>query len=84
MLDKMEIEHGYLGGLVEHSKGKGGESGAAISRFLCDSLHLCRLRTEELIPVSKYWTYRSHVGDMDPVTLVVCRQQMLGLSLLLQ
>jgi hypothetical protein len=50
----METERGYLGGLVEHSEGKGGESDMAILRFLCGSPYLCRLRTEGLIPVSKY------------------------------
>jgi hypothetical protein len=32
-------------GSVKHSKGKGGESIVAISRFLCGSTHPCRLRT---------------------------------------
>jgi hypothetical protein len=54
MLDKIEIGQGQLGGPVEHSEGKGGESVVAISRFLCGSLRLCRLRTEGLIPVSKF------------------------------
>jgi hypothetical protein len=40
------------------------------------SRRLCRLRTDELALVSKYWTYRSHVGDMGPVSLVACCQQM--------
>jgi hypothetical protein len=39
---------------VEHLEGKYGESVVAILRFLCGSPGLCRLRTEELIPVSKY------------------------------
>jgi hypothetical protein len=39
---------------VEHSEGKGGKSDVAISRFLCDSPRLCRLRTEGLVPMSKY------------------------------
>jgi hypothetical protein len=39
---------------VEHSEGKGGESDMAIPRFLCGSPRLCRLRTEGLVPVSKY------------------------------
>jgi hypothetical protein len=51
---KMEIRRGYLGGSVEHSEGKGRESIVAISRFLCGSPHLCRLKTEGLVPVSKY------------------------------
>jgi hypothetical protein len=51
---KMEIERGHLGGSVEHSEGKGGESAVAILRFLCGSPRLCRLRTVGLVPVSKY------------------------------
>jgi hypothetical protein len=39
---------------VEHSEGKDGEIVVAILRFLCGSPRLCRLRTEELVPVSKY------------------------------
>jgi hypothetical protein len=62
MLVKMETGRGHLGGPVEHLEGNGGESVVAILRFLCGSPRLCRLRTEGLIPVSKYWTYRSHAG----------------------
>jgi hypothetical protein len=54
MLHKMETGRGHLGGPVEHSEGKGGESIVAILRFLCGSPRLCRLRTEGLVPVSKY------------------------------
>jgi hypothetical protein len=54
LLDKMKIGWGYLGGSVKHSEGKGGESVVAISRFLCGSSLLCRLRTDGLVPVSKY------------------------------
>jgi hypothetical protein len=54
MLDKMEIGWSILGGSVEHSEGKGGESVVAIPRFLCGSPQLCRLRTNGLIPMSKY------------------------------
>jgi hypothetical protein len=50
----METRRGHLGELVEHSEGKGGESVVAILRFLCGSPRLSRLRTEGLIPVSKY------------------------------
>jgi hypothetical protein len=50
----METERGHLGGSVEHSEGKCGESVVAILRFICGSPCLCRLRTEGLIPVSKY------------------------------
>jgi hypothetical protein len=34
-----------VGGSVEHSEVKGGESAVAILRFLCGSSHLCQLRT---------------------------------------
>jgi hypothetical protein len=51
---KMETGQGHLGGPVEHSEGKGGESAVAIPRFLCDSPRMCRLRTEGLVSVSKY------------------------------
>jgi hypothetical protein len=54
MLDKMETRRGHLGGSVEHSDGKGGESPMAIPRILCGSPRLCRLRTEGLVSVSKY------------------------------
>jgi hypothetical protein len=66
MVDKMETGQDHLGGLVEYSEGKGGESVVAILSFLCGSPHLCRLRTYGLIPRSKYWTYRSHVGVYRP------------------
>jgi hypothetical protein len=62
----MEIGWGHLGRPVEHLEGKGGESVVVILRFLCGSPCLCRLRTEWLIPVSKYWTYRSHAGVYEP------------------
>jgi hypothetical protein len=54
MLDKIETGRGHLGGSVEHSKGKHWESVVAILRFLCNSPRVCRLRTEGLVPVSKY------------------------------
>jgi hypothetical protein len=41
---------GQVGGSVEHSKGKGGESDVAILRFLCGSPRLCRLRTAPFWP----------------------------------
>jgi hypothetical protein len=50
----METERGHLEGPVEYLEGKGGESAVAISRFLCGSSRLCRLRTKGLVPVSKY------------------------------
>jgi hypothetical protein len=54
MLDKMETGQSHLGGPVEHSEGKGGESVVAILRFLCGSPRPCHLRNEGLIPMSKY------------------------------
>jgi hypothetical protein len=51
---KLETERSQLGGPVEHSEGKGGESALAILRFVCGSPRLCRLWTEGLVPVSKY------------------------------
>jgi hypothetical protein len=45
---------GPLGGSMEHSEGKDGESVVDILRFLCGSPRLCRLRTEGLVPESKY------------------------------
>jgi hypothetical protein len=68
----------HLGGSVGHSEGKGGESGVSILRFLCGSPRLCRLRTEGLVHMSKYWTYRSHAGDISLVNLVVCYRQIFG------
>jgi hypothetical protein len=62
----METGWGHLGWSVGHSEGKGGESVVAIPMFLCGSPHLCRLRIEGLVPVSRYWTYRLHVGDYEP------------------
>jgi hypothetical protein len=55
------------------------------SRRLQDcSPRLCRLRTDGLVTTSKCWTYRSHAGDMGPVSLVVWRQQRVALPPLLQ
>jgi hypothetical protein len=48
-------------------------SGYVASRHLQGySPHLCRLWTDGLAPASKYWTYRSHTGDMDPVSWSSC------------
>jgi hypothetical protein len=41
---------GQVGGSVEHSEGKGGESVVAIPKFLCCSPHPCRLRTMPFWP----------------------------------
>jgi hypothetical protein len=66
MLDKMETGWCHLGGSVEHSEEKGGENVVAILRFLCGSPRLCWLMIEGLVPVSKYWTYRSHADVYVP------------------
>jgi hypothetical protein len=68
---------GLISGSVEPSEGKAGESAVAIPRFSMWYPRLCRLRTEGLVPMSKYWMYRSHAGDMGPVSLVVSCQQKL-------
>jgi hypothetical protein len=65
----METEWGHLGGPVQHSEGKGWESVVPTLRFLCGSPHLCWLRTEGSIPMSKYWMYRSHAVDYGPSKL---------------
>jgi hypothetical protein len=78
MSDKMETRQSHLGGLVEHSEEEGRESVVAILMFLCCSPRMCRLRTEGLVPVNKYWMYHSHASDMGPVSLVVCCQKMFG------
>jgi hypothetical protein len=44
-----------------------GECDVASRHFQDCSPCLCRLRTDGLAPVSKYWTYRSHAGVMGPV-----------------
>jgi hypothetical protein len=69
MLDKMETRQGHLRGSMEHLEEKDGESDVAILSFLCGSPRLCRLRTGGLVPVSKYWTYRSHAGVYGPSKL---------------
>jgi hypothetical protein len=65
-LDKIETGRGHLGGSVEYSEGKGWESIVAILRFVYVSPHLCRLRTDGLVSVSKYWTCWSHTGIYGP------------------
>jgi hypothetical protein len=54
MLDKNRDRAEPFRGLVEYSEGNGGESVADISRFLCGSPRMCRLRTEGLVPMSNY------------------------------
>jgi hypothetical protein len=46
------------------------------------SPRLCRLRTDGLAPMSKYWTYRSHDDVMGPISLVAgCQQKLVFSSL---
>jgi hypothetical protein len=73
------------------TKGKGDNwlgrsgSGYVVSRHhQCCILRLCRLRTIRLAPMSKYWTYWSHAGDIGLVNRVVGHRQELGLCPLLQ
>jgi hypothetical protein len=66
MLDKIETRRSHLGRPMEHSEGKGGKSAMAILMFQCSSPRLCRLRTEGLVPVSRYCTYQSHAGVYGP------------------
>jgi hypothetical protein len=49
------------------SVGKDEESDVKIQHLQCCSPCVYRLRTEGLVPVSKYWSYWSHIGDMGPV-----------------
>jgi hypothetical protein len=51
----------------ELSVGKGGESVVESRHLQRCSPRLCRLRTEWLVPVSKYWMYWSYAKDMGPV-----------------
>jgi hypothetical protein len=44
------------------------------------SPRLCRLRIDGLTPVSKYSMYRSHIGDMGPISLIAVRQQMIDFA----
>jgi hypothetical protein len=79
----METGRGPLGERGDNWLGRSG-SGYVVSQHLqgC-SPRLCQLRTVRLAPMSKYWTYRSHTGDMNPVNLVVGHRQKLGLRPLL-
>jgi hypothetical protein len=72
MSDKTETTQGQLGRPAEHSEWKDGDSDVSILRFLCGSPRLYRLRTEGLVPMSKYRMYRSHAGDMALVSWCSC------------
>jgi hypothetical protein len=44
------------------------------------SPHPCQCRIDGLDPVSMYRTYRSHAGNMSPISLVTGRQQKVGFA----
>jgi hypothetical protein len=75
---------GPVGGKGRPSVGKVGEWYVESWRLQVYSLRLCQLRTDGLAPVSKYWTYRLHVGVMGLVSLVAWCQQWVPLPPLLQ
>jgi hypothetical protein len=69
---------GALRGKWRQVIGKVREWYAASRHLQGCSPRLCWLSTDGLAPASKYWTYRSHAGDMGPVSLVTCCRQMFG------
>jgi hypothetical protein len=73
-----------LGGKWRPLARKVGEWFVESQHLQCCSPHLCQLRTNGLALMSKYWTYRSHVGDMGLVSLVAYCQQRVRLPPLLQ
>jgi hypothetical protein len=71
---------GPLGGKWRSSVGKVREWYVASQHLQGYSPRLCQLRTDGLAFTSKYWTYRSHAGDMGPVSLVAGCQPKLVFS----
>jgi hypothetical protein len=71
---------GTIRGKWRQLVGKVGEWYVASRHLQGCSPRLCRLRTDGLAPVRKYWTYRSHAGDIGPVNLVAGCQQKLDFS----
>jgi hypothetical protein len=68
---------GSLGESGDSWLGRSGSEYVARQHLQGCSSRLCRLRTVRLAPASKYWTYRSHVDDMCPVSLVVgCQHEL--------
>jgi hypothetical protein len=59
---------GQLGKSGGPSARKGRECDVESQHLQGCSPHLCRLRTNELAPVSKYWTYWSHAGVIGPLS----------------
>jgi hypothetical protein len=84
MLDIWDRAGPFRGDQWNPQKGRAGRVMQLFQGFLCGSPCLCRLRTEGLVPMGKYWTYRLHAGDMGPVNLVACCWQIFSLSALLQ
>jgi hypothetical protein len=80
----METGWGLLGDQWNPRKGRVGRVLWLFWGFLCGRPHLCCLRIKGLVPVSKYWMYQSHVGDMGLISPVAGHPQVVGLSLLLQ
>jgi hypothetical protein len=67
------------------TRGKGRQLVGKVGEWVCGKPapsrlypRLCQLRTVRLAPMSKYWTYRSHAGDIGPVILVTCGWWMFG------
>jgi hypothetical protein len=52
----------FLGGKWRPSVGNVREWHVESQHLQSYSLRLCRLRTDVLVPASKYWTYQSHAG----------------------
>jgi hypothetical protein len=63
---KLETGREPLGGKWRPSVGKVREWYVESRHLQSCSPHLCQLRTDELAPVSKYWTYWSHTGIYGP------------------
>jgi hypothetical protein len=52
--------------------GRSGSGYVASQHLQGCSPRLCRLRTVQLAPMNKYWTYRWHAGDIGPVSWCSC------------
>jgi hypothetical protein len=75
---------GPLGESIGQSDGKGWECDVKSRHLQGCSPRLCRLRTNELAPVSKYWMYWSHAGDVGLVNWCSLLTTMLKFSWHLQ
>jgi hypothetical protein len=63
---------------------KAREWNVASRRLKGCSPHLCRLRTDRLAPRASIERTNHILVFMGPVSIVACRQQMIGLSILIQ